>query len=74
MESQDLGKASQPAYRAGSPPYKQALSLACLELDKTRKSFLESCFVLNSFITYTKPAKDKTNSFVIYTLRVNIMD
>ena len=25
MESQDLGKASQPAYRAGSPPYKQAL-------------------------------------------------
>ena len=24
MESQDLGKASQPAYRAGSPPYKQA--------------------------------------------------
>ena len=26
MESQDLGKASQPAYRAGSPPYKQALN------------------------------------------------
>ena len=50
------------------------LNLACLELDETRKSFLESCFVLNSFITYTKPAKDKTNSFVIYTLRVNIMD
>ena len=27
MESQDLGKASQPAYRAGSPPYKQALRI-----------------------------------------------
>ena len=31
MESQDLGKASQPAYRAGSPPYKQALRKGALQ-------------------------------------------
>ena len=42
MESQDLGKASQPAYRAGSPPYKQALS--CFVVKTANLVISRCCF------------------------------
>ena len=45
MESQDLGKASQPAYRAGSPPYKQAL--------RTREEKMSTLSLVVVFIAFT---------------------
>lgn len=39
------------------------LNLACLELHKTLKSFLESCFVLNSFITYYQAGERQKKQF-----------